>query len=371
MLPAMSQARFPPRPNLSAVRNAVIVVLLLAGCASTPPRDYTPAIDASRAQIEALVAKEKIPGAAVAVSVGDRIVWHDTFGVTNLETKAPVRMETRFRVGSLTKLMTVTALMRLVQDGRLRLDDPVSRHLPDFPHGEITLRQLAGHLSGIRHYGPGEFLNTTHYTSATDSLRKFAADPLLTPPGAKYVYSSYAYDVLGAVIERVTGKPFDAAMKTLVFDPLGMNQTSFTADATTAAFYDQTTAGPQPAPPTDLSDRLSAGAAVTTARDLARLLIATSGGPFLSDASRTTMFTSQKTKDGKETGTGIAWRIAIDDKGRTYVRHGGAVTGGRAFALVYPKERVAVAIVTNLGFAAFNEKDAGAIAMRFLVSKKQ
>jgi CubicO group peptidase (beta-lactamase class C family) len=162
------------------------------------------------------------------------------------------------------------------------------------------------------------------------------------------------------------GKSFDAAVKELVFDPARMNQTSFAGDAATAAFYDKTSADPQPAPEVDLSDRLPAGAAVTTARDLARLLIATSGGPLLTDASRATMFTPLKTSDGKETGVGIAWRVATDDQGRTYVHHGGAVTGGRAFALVYPKERVAVAIVTNLGFAGFNEKDAIEIARLFL-----
>ena len=345
---------------------APLVAVLLAGCASAPRPDDTAAIQASREQVAALVARERIPGAAVAVTVGDRIAWHDTFGVTDLTTKAPVRTETRFRVGSLTKLMTATALMRLVEEGRVRLDDPVRLTLPDFPHGEITLRQLAGHLAGVRHYSRGEFLNSTHYASATDSLRRFAADPLLGPPGAKYHYSSYGYDVLGAVLERVTGRPFDAAMKSLVFDPAGMDETSFESDSSTTAFYDAGKEGPRSAPPVDLSDRLPAGAAVTTARDLARLLIATTDGRFLSDASRTTMFTSQRTNDRKETGVGIAWRVAVDAEGRTFVHHGGAVTGGRAFALLYPKERIGVVIVTNLGFAAFDEKDAGAIAKRFL-----
>jgi len=347
------------------MRNAVVILFLVA-CASAPQRDFTPAIAASRAEVEALMAKEKIPGAAVVVTVGDRIVWQETYGVTNLDTKTPVRTETRFRVGSLTKLITATVLMRLVEQGRVRLDDPVSRYLPDFPHGAITLRQLAGHLSGIRHYGQGEFINSTHYANATDSLRKFAADPLLFLPGEKYFYSSYAYNVIGAVIERVTGKSFDAAVKVLVFDPLRMSQTSFAGDASAAAFYDKGTSGPQPAPPVDLSDRLPAGAVVMTARDMARLLMATSGGRFLSDAARATMFTSQKTSDGKETGVGIAWRVAVDGQGRTFIHHGGAVTGGRAMVVVYPRERVAVAIVTNLGFAAFNEKEAGSIARRFL-----
>lgn len=348
------------------MRNAVVAVLLLASCASAPHDDYSFAISAARADVNALLSKDKIPGAAVAVAVGDHIVWHETFGVTSLDTKEPVRAETRFRVGSLTKLMTATALMRLVQAHRVQLDDPVSRYIPGFPHGEITLRQIAGHLSGIRHYQQAEFINTQHYSSAADSLRKFANDPLVSPPGTKYLYSSYAFDVLGAVIESVTGKSYGDAMKMLVFEPLHMTETSFASDAATASFYDAGTAGPHLAPPVDLSDRLPAGAAVTTARDLARLLIATSGGPFLSDESRTTMFTSMKTNDGTATGVGIAWRLASDKQGRAFIHHGGAVTGGRAVALVYPKERVAVAIVTNLGFATFSEKDADAIALHFI-----
>ena len=353
------------RPLLS-VPALSVTVALFAGCASAPRTENPAAVEASREQVAALVAKERIPGAAIAVTVGNRIAWHDTFGVSDLATRAPVRAETRFRVGSLTKLMTAAALMRLVDEGRVRLDDPVKVTLPDFPHGEITLRQLAGHVAGVRHYSRAEFLNSTPYASVTDSLRKFAADPLLAPPGERYAYSSYGYDVLGAVIERVTGRRFEAAMKSLVFDPAGMGETSFASDASTAAFYDKAANGSEAAPAVDLSDRLPAGAVVSTARDVARLLIAVSGGRFLSDASRVVLFTSQRTNDRKETGVGIAWRVARDAAGRTFVHHGGAVTGGRAVALLYPKERVGVAIVTNLGFAAFDEKDAGAIAARFL-----
>ncbi|HJQ40240.1 MAG TPA: serine hydrolase domain-containing protein [Thermoanaerobaculia bacterium] len=339
-------------------RFAVVFALLAAACASAPHRDYTQAIDASQQQLEALIAKEKIPTATVAVVVGDRMVWHDAFGGAT--------MHTRFRGGSLTKLVTVAALMRLVDQHRVALDDRVDKYLPEFPHGEITLRQLAGHLSGIRHYGPGEFLNKTHYKDAIDSLRKFASDPLLSTPGEKYFYSSYAYDVLGAVIERVSGKRFPEAAAALVFRPLHMNETSFADDVNSAKFFDAGKEGPEPSPETDLSDRLPAGAVVTTARDFARFLMAMTSDGFLSNATRRTMFTSLATADGKETGVGIGWRIAKDEQQRTFLHHGGAVTGGRGFVLVYPNERVAVVILTNLGFARFNEKDAGEIARRFL-----
>ena len=342
------------------------VLFFAAACASTPMRDFTGASTAAETQVRALVGEKKIPGAAVAVAAGDRIVWHQTFGVADLESKRGVTAHTRFRVGSVTKLITAAALMRLVEQGRLSLDDRVARYLPAFPHGEITLRQLAGHLSGIRHYSNDEFINTTHYANTIAALAKFAADPLIAPPGEKYLYSTYGYDVLGAVIEKVTGKRFDDAARMLVLDPAGMSETSFADSLASAAAYDLDKTGPRPAVRVDLSDRLPAGALVTTARDLARFLIAMTGNRLLAEETVATMFTSQSTSDGKPTNVGIAWRVAKDSHGRTYVHHAGAVTGGRAAVVLYPAERIGVAIVTNLGFAAFNEKDAAAVAERFL-----
>jgi len=334
--------------------------------ASCLQRDLTAVIDASRLQVEELLERERIPGCVLAVTIADAAVWHEAFGVADLDTEAAVSPETRYRIGSLTKLLTAAALLRLVDQERLDLDDTVGEHLEDFPHGAITLRQLAGHLSGIRHYSEAEFLNTTRYESATDSLKKFASDPLLAPPGEKYAYSSYGYDVLGAVIERVTHKRFEEAVRELVLVPLAMTSTSFAADARTAAFYDASESGPRTAPANDLSDRYPAGAALSTAGDLARLLMAMSGGGFLSAEARTEMARSQRTADGSPTNVGIAWRLGTDASGRTFLHHGGAVTGGRAFALVYPAERVSVVIVTNLGFARFDQKEALAIAERFL-----
>lgn len=351
------------------MKHLLSVLLLLAGCASAPQRDHTPAIDAARAHVEGIVTRGKLPGAAVAVSVGDRIAWHDAFGKADLAAGTPVTIHTRFRIGSVTKMVTVAALMRLVEQGRMRLDDPIARYLPDFPHGEVTLRQLAGHLGGIRHYGPGEFLNTRHYASATESLARFANDPLLFTPGEKYTYSTYGYNVLAAAIEKATGKTFDEAVKSLVFAPAGMNESGFANDAQTTRFYAIENEQAVLAPTVDLSDRLGGGAILSTTRDLARFLIATADPRFLSDASRSVMFAPQKMADGKATNVGIGWRSAVDAEGRMFIHHGGQSTGGRAFVLLYPRERVGVAFVSNAGGAPFDEKDAVAIAAGFLPSK--
>ena len=337
-----------------------LVAILLAGCSTSSQPQFDIPIAESHAQVEQLVRQAAIPSAAIAVAAGDRIVWLDGFG-------APVQSDTQFRVGSVSKVMTAAALMRLADAGKLRLDAPVSVYLPDFPHGEVTLRQLAGHLAGVRHYKGPEFVNREHFDSAAASLARFANDPLVATPGEKYAYSSYGYNGLGAVIEKATGKRFDAAMRSLVFDPLGMKDTSLSASPNAAAWYVKGNDGAiSAAPDVDLSDRWPSGGVLSTARDLARFAIGMTRPDFLSRSALDTMFASQKTNGGKETNVGIAWRIAKDTDGRLFVHHGGDAMGARAFILIYPEQRVAVAFVSNLSFAPFSEKEAGEIARRFL-----
>ena len=340
---------------------ACLLAGFLSGCSTVAPAQFNQAISESRAQVDRLIADAGIPGAAIAVTVGDRVVWLDSLGKT-------IRSDTQFRTGSVSKVMTAAALMRLVEAGKVRLDAPVGAYLPSFPQRQITIRQLAGHLGGIRHYSRSEFINRTHYESATASLARFANDPLVAAPGEKYAYSSYGFNVIGAVIEQVTGQSFEAAMRSLVFQPLGMRDTSL-SESSAARWYVKGNDGAIGiAPEVDLSDRLPSGGILSTARDLARFGIGMTGDDFLNGSSRQTMFSSQKTSEGKETNVGIAWRIAKDDSGRTFVHHGGEAMGARAFILVYPAERVSVSFVSNLSFAPYSEKEAGGIARRFLAS---
>ena len=336
----------------------ILIAILLGGCSSARSTQFDQAIAESRAQVDRLMQANAIPGVAVAVTVGDRIVWLDGMGV---------KRDAQFRVGSVSKVITAAALMRLVDAGRVKLDAPVSLYLPSFPHGEITVGQLAGHLGGIRHYTRSEFLNREHYESATASLTRFANDPLVTTPGEKYAYSSYGFNVIGAIIESATKQRFDAAMTSLVFKPLGMRETSFSELPTAVRWYMKGNDGTvRVAPDVDLSDRWPSGGMLSTARDLGHFAIGITKGGFLTSAARDAMFASQKTNDGKETNVGIAWRMATDSDGRRFVHHGGEAMGARAFILLYPAERVSVAFVSNLSFAPFSEKEAGEIARRFL-----
>ena len=173
------------------------------------------------------MSRQGIPGLAIAVSVDRSIVWSEGFGVADLENHVPVSTHTRFRIGSVSKLLTATAAARLHQQGLLDLDAPVQRYVPAFPDKAqpITSRELLGHLAGVRHYRRDEYINRQHYERVADSLKIFEADALLHAPNSKYLYSSYGYVLLGAVIEGASKDEYRHHMQTQVFDVLGLKDT--------------------------------------------------------------------------------------------------------------------------------------------------
>ncbi|MBV8519786.1 MAG: beta-lactamase family protein [Acidobacteria bacterium] len=313
-----------------------------------------------------LAANSHAPGLAIAVVRGKRMVWSDAIGAADIATNAPVTIDTDFRIGSVTKLLTATLFAKLVARGVVHLDDPASRYVPELTNANITLGQLAQHLSGIRHYGRSDYMNTQHYDGVSAALPKFINDPLVAAPGEKYTYSSYGYNLLGAALERATKTPFDELLAREVLRPFGMRHTfrEPPANARVVKFYDRDDKGAlSESPAVDLSDRIPSGAYLSTAGDLARFV---SGVLALPPATRTLLFTSGKTSAGKETNVGLAWRLATDDRGRAYVHHGGDAVGGRAFVLVYPRENIGVVILGNLSFARIGEKDAQQLAAHFL-----
>ena len=167
------------------------------------------------------------PALSIAVAVDGKIVWSDAVGLADLENGAPVTVATRFRVGSVSKLLTVAVLARLAQSGLIDLDAPVGRYVADLPDelSAVTPRQLAGHLGGIRHYdGTDEFFNTSSYGSPTEALAIVRDDAVTQPPG-EYLYSSWGFVLLGAAIEGAAGKNFRFVVQEQVLDPLDMSST--------------------------------------------------------------------------------------------------------------------------------------------------
>lgn len=316
------------------------------------------------------------PGLAAAVAVDGKVVWAEGLGEADAENHTPVSPDSRFRIGSLSKLLTAAAAVRLVEEGKLDLDAPVQRYVPSFPDkGQpITSRLLAGHLAGIRHYGPQDFQRPPkHYENLADALEIFQGDPLVHPPGEAYTYSSYGYNLLGVVVGAAAGTDFLSAIDDLVVRPLGLTATGpdvpeRIVDRRVRPYRHNGGSTLENEAAIDSSYKWPSGGYLSTAPDLVRFGSAQLMDGFLKPETRTLLFTSQRTTAGEETGVGIGWRIGkrSDADPRPFYHHGGAIEGGRAFLLLVPDGKVAVAILTNLTGARFDEQDALKLATLFL-----
>lgn len=348
--------------SVKAWFSLLFVICVSAATHAQPSKNYEQAITKSRKIIEDTMVKQKIPGLSVAVAVDGEIIWSEGFGFADLENHVRVTPATKFRIASVSKLITAAAMARLYEQGKLDLDAPIQRYVPDFPRKqpEITSRELVGHLSGIRHYkrdpdpAKDEFFNRKKwYKSVTESLKIFETDPLDFTPGARYGYSSYGYNLLSAVIENASGRDFLTYVQDAVLDPLNMSATG--ADDNQKIIPNRTrfysldaSKNVINAPYINSSESWAGGGFLSTSEDLVRLGCAHLRGDFLKEKTLKEMFTSQKTLEGKETGTGLGWRIGKDREGRRYYYHPGENVGGRSYLLVYPKEKIVIAMLHNL-----------------------
>jgi CubicO group peptidase (beta-lactamase class C family) len=334
--------------------------LLLEACAGRPsPQTPSDVGDVSGAAVEryvhALRDSTHIPALSVAVGQRGRILVAYAEGQADRERGATASPHTLYRLGSVSKLLTASVALRLAERGKLDLDAAVQRYVPEFPEkrGSITLRELAAHQSGIRHYRPNEFVNRVHYDSVAPSIGAFKNDSLLFLPGTRYFYSSFGYVLLSLAIERAAHRPFLDVIHREVLGPLGMRETApdrpDSAIAMRAVPYDTDSAGHiVRAVNDDLCNRWAAGGYVGTVMDLARFGFAFLDDKYLKRESVTMMTSPQRLTDGSPTLVGMGWRIGTDSSGRTIWHHAGSAVGGRAVLVVWPEDGIVVAIAGNM-----------------------
>jgi CubicO group peptidase (beta-lactamase class C family) len=313
-----------------------------------------------------------IPGLSLTVAVDGKIVYSEGFGYADLEERVSAWPTTKFRIGSISKPLTATALVQLVEAGKLDLDAPVQKYVPSFPDkgAVITTRMLAGHLGGIRHYKGDEFQIQRHYANVLDGLKIFEDDPLVSPPGTKFNYSSYGYNLLSAVVESASGENFLAYMQKHVFDAMGLAHTAADLNAQIveqrSRFYEKEKDGTlENAPYVDNSYKWAGGGFLSTSEDLVRFGSLLLQPGFLKAESLKLLFTSQKTKSGEETGYGIGWAIGKSPSGKKVYVHSGGSVGGTSQLIVYPETHVVVALVTNLSSGEWKAEEVEAVAEKF------
>lgn len=327
-------------------------------------------VRALEALAEALRDEAALPGLAVALGTREHgIVFSGAYGLADLGTRAPATQLTTWRIGSVSKSLTAAGALLLGEGGQFDLDATVAEILPDWsrrPAARATVRQLAGHLGGIRHYREGEGISHTHYESVADALELFGNDSLVALPGEEYSYSTYGYSLLSALMARAAGEPFLDFMRREVFEPLGMRRTG--PDLATrvvsarASFYEIRDGSLVPAPFTDNSYKWAGGGLLSTPEDLVRFGVGLLNGALLSPAGLEMLFTSQRTVAGEETGYGMGFRPRSDREGRKVVHHGGSSEGGRAFLLLYPDEGIVVAMAANRATAPLFDEEAQTFA---------
>ncbi|MFF0342429.1 serine hydrolase domain-containing protein [Kribbella sp. NPDC004875] len=314
-------------------------------------------------KIEAAMAKYAIPGAGLGVWYRGR-EYVRGFGVTSVDTNEPVSADTVFRIGSTSKTFTATAIMRLVESGRISLDRPVRAYLPDFATQDesvaarVTVRQLLNHSAGWQ----GDYFEDTGQD--TGALAKYVADmtkiPQLTPLGKVFSYNNAAIGVAGRIIEVVTGKPYETAARELVVDPLGLAHSRFfhseLGGFSVAASHNVVDGKAVVEPSFDAMPRAlhSIGGLISSPRDQLRYARFHMGHPgfprLLSDRARLAM-QSHPGPGGtlfvELNGVGVTWMLRPTLQGPTVVQHGGDWNGQHSGFLFVPQRDFAITLLTN------------------------
>ena len=338
----------------------VVAVLLLSTSGLAQAQKPSATAAASQplaAQLDALLApqfKPGDPGATVIVVKDGKTVLRKAYGMADVAAKVPLTPATTLRLGSITKQFTAVAILMLADEGRLALNDPITRFFPDFPmQGKvITVEHLLTHTSGIVSYTgkPGFGATMTRDFSVAEMIDGFKNDPLEFEPGTRFHYNNSGYFLLGAIIEKVSGQPYARFLERRIFAPLGMNDTAYEgferSRAPRAVGHTATDKGFAHSEPLSMSQPYAAGALVSTVDDLATWDAAIQAGQLLTPASWKRAFTSYRMAPDRTANYGYGWHIG-KLQGVPMIEHGGGINGFSTHALRIPDRKVYVAVLTN------------------------
>lgn len=306
-----------------------------------------------RVAVEGAMRAQRVPGASICVSHRGRR-WSGGFGLADVENEVAVTPATVFRVASISKPITATAALQLVEAGALDLDAPVTRYLSELSadYEGVTTRQLLSHQGGVRTYRAGETESARRYESVRGALAMFKDDPLAAAPGARFLYSTYGYNLVGAVVEAVSGEPFRAYLERHVFGPAGMaharDDDARAIIAHRASGYRRERDGSLVNSTfIDTSNKVPGGGLCATATDLVAFAEGLFEHRLLGSDTVALMTTPRKTARRVPTGYGLGWRVGRYQD-RREVSHGGNQPSVSAILYVRPETATIVAILTNL-----------------------
>jgi CubicO group peptidase (beta-lactamase class C family) len=314
--------------------------------------------------------KNKVPGLTVGF-IKDDYIWAKGFGYADLENKTPATAESAYRLASVQKSMTAVAILQLVEQGKINLDAEIQTYVPYFPKKKypITIRQLLYHLGGIPHYVNRDFeQHIKEHKTTREAIAIFENFDLVAEPGTKFSYSSYGYNLLGAVIEGASKQSYADYMREHIWQPLGMKDTQM--DDPLALIpnrvrgYQLINGELKNSEFVDVSSRFAAGGTRGTVIDLLRFMKGLNVGKILSPKGVDLMYAPMRTRDGnisgfpKTAGYAMGWNLAPQTDGLVVINDGGQQET-RTFILNFPAKRFALVVAQNL-----ERDDDGAIIFR-------
>jgi CubicO group peptidase (beta-lactamase class C family) len=329
----------------------VLVALALAGCSAAAQADLAATIDAI---VEAPIKAGKVAGASVAVVRGNQTIVERGYGLADLQLDVPTPPRAIYEIGSVTKQFTAAAMLLLAEEGKLSLDDELTKFLPDYQTSghRITIRQLHNHTSGIKGYTElEEFGELMALKKPKEELVKlFSSKPFDFAPGEDLIYNNSAYFLLGLIIEKATGQSYADVIKTRLFDKVGMTDSSYCSNRVIqknkVQGFDTENGTLVLKRYLDHTWPYAAGSLCSSAHDLALWNRALHGGKVLKPESYRAMTTPGTLADGSPVRYAMGVAV-LDVGGRRVISHGGGINGFLSHAEYYPAEDLTVVVLFN------------------------
>jgi len=299
------------------------------------------------------MAQRQIPGLALEVVRDSKVVKEAAYGFANLEMRVPVTPDTVFEIGSITKQFTAAGILLLAQERKLSVEDPITNYLASAPAlwQDIRIRHLLTHTSGLKSYTGSEGFELRRHLTQKDFIEMAGRTALQFSPGTQWKYCNTGYNLLGFIIENVSGQPYWEFLHRRIFQPTTM---CCTTDRNPAVVIPNRAAGYElnahlrvnrdP----DLTDVFAAGAIVSTVRDLAKWDAALSYNALLHPATKAMMWSPARLNDGNQTKYGFGWGIDSLD-GHRNIGHSGSTSGFSSSLQRFPDDKLTIIILTNTG----------------------
>jgi D-alanyl-D-alanine carboxypeptidase len=335
------------------IRAAICLLALLVAAPQTPLPEATQ--KAIGDIVERALAASGTPSASIAIVIDGKVALARAYGRAKVDPDVAATAAMRYKIASNSKQFAASAMLLLQEEGKLSIDDHVAKFLPDLARAnDITIRQLLSHTAGYRDYYPLDYVAPfmSKDTTADEILTKWAKTDLDFEPGSRWQYSNTNYVVAGRIIEKVSGQPLMAFLRTRILDKLGMTTavdiTSTNWSAADPIGYLHYGGGPlRPAPPEGNNWMWSAGELGMTAGDLALWDISLMNGTILKPASLRELSKEVQLTGGTGTGYALGLQVSTLANGHRRWTHSGGASGFVSRNTTYPDDKMSITVLTN------------------------